>query len=168
MGFYRTSRNIEASLIDFLRVHFELANWSGIAVEKSFAEAQNLASKMNKENNAAVICVRASDTNRKRAQIGTDSLIRSELVLIDVFATSDGQRLDLVDFLIDELKSGFPYFEYQTDKSSTENKIQTGRVTITSFDDKPVNFGIDKSNLEVQDRFRHLISLTVSTGKIED
>lgn len=168
MGYYRPSRNIEASLIDFLKAQFASANWSNISVEKSFSRAQEIAAKMDISTNAAVVCVRASDTNRKRAQIGSDSLIRSELVLVDVFATSDGQRLDLVDFIISELKSGCAYYEYKTDKNSTEEKTQKGRVTINSFDDKPVNFDTDKSSLEVQDRFRHLISLTVSTGKIED
>jgi len=165
MGVYRPSRNIEASLINFLQQALEEENWSNITVEKSFARAYSAAMSMS--NGAAVLCVRASDTNRTRAEIGTDNVVRSELVLIDVFATNDGQRLDLVDFILDELKSGFPYYQYETGLNSIDSKIQDGRCTIKNMEDRPVNFNTDKSSLELPDRYRHLISLTVSTGKVE-
>lgn len=164
MAYYRQSRNLEASLIDFLEDRLEEEHWNNILLTKSFAEAATL---FNKNSGTAIICVRASDTNRKRFEIGTDNLVRSELILIDVLATSDGQRLDLVDFLIDELKIGCPYFEYQVEKSEIMSKIQTGRILFTNIDDKPVNFNVDKSALDVSDRYRHLISLTASTGKVE-
>jgi len=165
MAFYRVSRNLEASLIDFLKQELEEENWTNISVEKSFARAYSLAMNMN--NGAAVLCIRASDTNRTRAEIGTDNVMRSELILIDVFATNDGQRLDLVDFILDELKSGFPYYQYQTGPNNVESRIQDGRCTIKNMEDRPVNFNIDKSSLELQDRYRHLISLQVATGKVE-
>ena len=82
-------------------------------------------------------------------------------------ATNDGQRLDLVDFILDELKSGFPYYQYETGPNTIDSKIQDGRCTIKNMDDRPVNFNTDKSSLELPDRYRHLISLTISTGKIE-
>ena len=165
MGFYRESRALEASLIDFLRERLEEENWTNINVEKSFARAQTLAMNMN--SGETVLCVRASTTNRKKFELGSDNLLRSQLVLIDVFATSDGQRLDLVDFIIAELKAGFPYYEYQIDGNSVSSRIQNGIASITNFDDSPVNFNADKSSLELQDRYRHLISITVSTGKVE-
>ena len=165
MAVYRVSRCIEASLIDFLQSAFTVANWTGITIEKSYTRAYTLA--MNSNTGATVVCVRASDTNRKRFQIGTDDLLRSQLVLIDVFATSDGQRLDLVDFIVDSLKSGFVFYNYVTNGNATPTKTANGRCTIQSFEDTPVNFGVDKSGLEVQDRYRHLISLVISTGKVE-
>jgi len=165
MGFYRTSRCLEASIIDEIKAQLLAENWTNVAVEKTFARAYSM--QLDENKNSAVICVRASDTNRKKVEIGTDKLVRSELVLLDVFATSDGQRLDLVDFIIDKLKSGVPYFEYETNKSTIINKTQNGRIRFLNIEDKPVNFNTDKSNLEVQDRYRHLISLTCSLGKVE-
>jgi len=164
VGFYRVSRNIEASLIAYIKLRFTEERWNNIEVVKSFAEVEDL---FNKNSSTAVIAVRASDTNRKTIEIGSNSVTRAELVLIDVFATSDGQRLDLVDFLGDELKYGCPYFEYQTEKSEITSRIQNGRIRINNIEDKPVNFGTDKSALDVQDRYRHLISITVSLGKVE-
>ena len=165
MGFYRPSREIEYSLIQFLTEYFKNENWTNVTIEKTFNRAYSQAMKM--DTGAAVICVRCSSTNRKRFELGNDNLLRSQLVLIDVFATSDGQRMDLVDFIIDTIKGGFPYLEVQTEKAQVTSEIETGRVTINSIDDVPVNFNTDKSNLDLSDRFRHLITLSVSTGKAE-
>jgi hypothetical protein len=162
MSIYRISRNLEASIIDFLKEQLENENWNDINVEKSFKRA---VSESNK--NTAVICVRASDTNRSRIEIGTDSVQRAELVIIDVFATSDGQRLDLVDFLGDILKNGLPYLEYQTNENNVLSSIQNGRIRVTNLSDTPVNFNTDKSQLDISDRYRHTISLTISLGRAE-
>jgi hypothetical protein len=165
MGKYRTSRNLEASIIDFIKEKLTEANWSNINVEKTFSRIYGLQMDENKET--AAICVRASDTSRKRIEVGSDLMLRSELILIDIFATSDGQRLDLVDFLVGVLIKGMPYYEYQTDKSNVMTKIQNGQIRFLTMDDKPVNLNMDKSSLEVQDRYRHLISATVSLGRVE-
>lgn len=165
MGFYRVTRNLEASLIKFLEEQFVNENWTGITVEKSFLRAYTLAMKM--DTMEAVLCIRASKTDRKRIEVGSDDLLRSQLILIDIFATNDGQREDLVDFIITILKGGFPYLEIQTEKSVSTSEIENGRVTILNIDDEPVNFSTDKSALDLPDRYRHLISITVSTGKVE-
>jgi hypothetical protein len=165
MGFYRPSRNLEFSLIRFLTDYFANDNWNNVTIEKTFNRAYTHAMKL--DNGSAVICIRCSSTNRKRFEIGNDNLLRSQLILVDIFATSDGQRMDLVDFIIDTIKVGFPYLEVQTDKAQVVSEIETGRVTINSIDDSPINFNTDKSNLDLADRFRHLISLNVSTGKAE-
>ena len=165
MAQYRPSRNIESSVIDFLRDKFTSAGWNNINIEKSFSRIYGL--QMDENKGQAAICVRASDTNRKRAEIGSDSVLRSELVLIDVFATSDGQRLDLVDFIGSVLIGGVPYYEYEVTNGVVTTKSQNGRIRVLTLDDKPVNFGIDKSALEVQDRYRHLISATISMSKLE-
>lgn len=166
MGFFRTSRNLEASLIDHLRDNFVLENWTDIVIEKSFARVMTMP--FNNETKTAVLCVRASDTHRTKVEIGTESTKRDELVLIDVFASSDGQRLDLVDFIGDILQGGFPYYEYQIDNSNVISRVQSGRCRVTTLDDKPVNFNIEKSAMDVHDRYRHLISLSISLGKVEN
>jgi len=162
MSIYRTSRNIEASIITFIQNQLENENWTNINVEKSFKRARTESNK-----NIPIICVRASDTNRTRIEIGTDSVQRSELILVDIFATSDGQRLDLVDFLGDILKHGLPYLEFQTDENEVLSSIQNGRIRVTDLTDTPVNFNTDKSQLEICDRYRHSISLTISLGRAE-
>ena len=165
MGTYRTARNIESSIIDFLNDSLILGQWDNVIIEKTFKRIYAL--QMDENKGQAAICVRCSDTNRKRIEIGSDLVTRSEIVLIDVFATSDGQRLDLVDYLGLVLLPGMPYYEYTITNGVVTTKTQTDRIRILTFEDKPVQFGVDKSSLDVQDRYRHIITMNVGLNKVE-
>ena len=48
-----------------------------------------------------------------------------------------------------------------------KTKTEAGRISVGDIDDTPINFDIDKDKLDVRDRFRHLISLSISLGKVE-
>ena len=100
---YRISRNIEASLIDYLNDALEAGGWS-VNVEKTFARVYSIS--------LPSICVRVSDTIHEFVEIGDTATVRSPLVFIDIFATSDGQRLDLKDFLIEKLKDTITSVSY--------------------------------------------------------
>jgi len=156
---YRESRNIEASLIDFIKDELQSASWTGIAVEKSFSRVT--------EATIPAILVRVGDTEHTKAEIGGNSTFRSPLVLIDIFATDDGLRLDLKDFLISKLKHGFPYYEYVINNGTVQSKTQNGRIRVDSISDTIVDLGVDKDNLDEIDRFRHLLTLTISSGIVE-
>lgn len=167
MGQYRKSRNIEASLIDFLTDALSQPNgWSNISVEKTFERVYGL--QMDTNSSAAAICVRLTDTRLTKIEIGTESLIREALVIIDIFATSDGQRLDLKDYIVDTIKYGLPFYQYTTSGSNITGKTQNGRLRILTITDVPVNLTADKSALDVHDRYRHSLSLSISTGQVED
>jgi hypothetical protein len=162
---YRITRNFEASIIDFLNAQFE-SGWGNITVEKTFKRIYGLQMDVNKQE--AAICVRALNSNLPKAEIGTNAITRTCLIVIDIFATSDGQREDLKDFIIDEIKSGCPFYQYVISNGTIVSKTQCGRIRVLKIDDAPVNFNTDKSSLAVADRYRHILSLTVSTGKIEE
>jgi len=164
MGTYRISRNLEASIIQYLEENVATA-FSGTTVEKTFKRIYGIP--VNTFQKQGAICVRLSDTTHEQAQIGDNSTLRLPLVLIDVFGTSDGFRLDLKDYLISILKNGMPYYEYETSAGVVSSKIQNGRIRVTNIDDTEVNLNVDKSLLDVQDRFRHLLSLNLSFGRIE-
>lgn len=114
-----------------------------------------------------VICIRLSDTNHDKAQVGDNSTVRKPTFLIDTFNPNDGLRLDLKDFLVSILKNGFPYYEYEVNGNTITSKVQNGRVRVTNIDDTEVNLAIDKSLLAVQDRYRHLISISCNCGRVE-
>lgn len=165
MGQYRISRNLEASIIDFLTTKFLEARWSNIAIEKSFERVYGLS--MDANTGAAAICVRLTDTRPTKVEIGTESIWRTALIVVDVFATSDGQRLDLKDFVLDEIKGGCPYFQYTVTGKAISGKTQNGRIRILTITDVPVNLATDKSALDVHDRYRHSLSLEVSISQVE-
>lgn len=165
MTIYRVSRNIEASLIEHIQAELASALWTGISVEKTFSRIYEIP--VNTFQKQGAICIRLEDTTHQQAQIGDDSTVILPLVLIDIFATSDGQRLDLKDFIVSTLKNGLSFYEYQVSGDSVSSRTLNGRIRITNMEDTPVNFGVEKSLLNVHDRYRHLISLTISLGRVE-
>lgn len=166
MGQYRKSRNLEASIIDYLTSMLsQSGGWSNISVEKSFERVYGLS--MDANNQAAVVCIRLTDTQIRKIEIGTESIVRDALVIVDIFATSDGQRLDLKDYILDKVKGGMPYFEYTVSGRTISAKTQNGRIRVLTITDVPVNLNTDKSALDVHDRYRHSLSLSVSLSQVE-
>jgi hypothetical protein len=160
MGRYRPSRNFEATIIDYIKDSLDITDWTGISVEKSFNRVYDLP--------VPVICVRVENTIHEKIEIGDNYTIRNAIILIDIFASSDGQRLDLKDFLIEKLKNGMPYYEYIIEEGRIIDKIYIGRLNVISISDTPIDFNVDKSNLDKHDRCRHLLTLTVTTSKVEE
>ena len=162
MAVYRTTRNIEASLIDFLKDSLE-STWTNVNVEKSFAKIYSLS--------LPSICVKAERTDYDPAEIGNNKKVRSVQVIVDIFATDDGMRLDLKDFLVEILQDGCDYYEYTTKKTgrvtNVESATTNGRIRIMNIDDNAVDFDVDRDKLDVHDRFRHRLTLTISLGRIE-
>ena len=165
MATYRISRNIEASIIEYIQSQLSSYGWSGITVEKTFQRIYDIP--LDTFNKTGAVCVRMEDTTHLSAEIGDDSTRILPLILIDIFATNDGQRLDLKDFLISVLKIGLPLNEYVVNGSTISSRTPTGRIRVTNLEDKPVSFSKDKSSLEIYDRYRHLLTLTVSLGRVE-
>jgi hypothetical protein len=165
MAQYRISRNIEASLIDFLKTSLEETPylWENINIEKSFNRVYELS--------LPTICVQTQDTTYTQIQIGDNSFERTVMTIIDLFCENDGQRLDLKDTLIEILKDGCPYYEFKIAKlgrtSIVEEKTQNGRIRILKIDDTSINFAVEKDKLDIRDRYRHRLTLTISTGKVE-
>jgi hypothetical protein len=155
---YRPSRNIEASIIDYLKPLF-LTDWGTDRVEKTFAKIYDIE--------LPSICVRLSDTAHTEIEIGNTATTRTPLILIDIFTTSDGQRLDIKDWLISKLKNGLPYYNYTIVDGIVDTKVQDGRIRIISISDTGIDLNIDKDKLELHDRFRHLLTLSVSLSKVE-
>jgi hypothetical protein len=165
MAIYRRTRNIEASVIDYIIAQLASASWTGIAVVKGFEEAYGL--------NLPVIAVRSESSVTNHGELGDNAEVRDYQVLINLFSTSDGQRLDLKDFIIDIMKVGCPYYKYITQKSSDgrstiiQSKTAEGRIRVLKIGDTSIKFDTEKSKLETIDRYRHLITLTVNRGKLE-
>jgi len=158
-SYYRISRNIEASIIDYLKEQINLA-WTGVSVEKSFVRIYKIS--------LPSVCIRCRNTAHDPVELGSNATKRSPIVLIDLFCANDGQRLDLKDYIISKIKSGIPYYEYEIEAGVVKNKLETGRIRVRIEDDNPINFDTDRNELDVHDRHRHLITLTVSTGKVEN
>jgi len=159
MANYGTTRNIEASLIDYIKIKLEEYEWRNVSVVKSFKQAS--------ESDLPVICVMVTDSFHKKTGLGERATRRDVIVHADVFAKSDGQRLDLKDFLIKILKISVPYNEYTIERGRVASKTYICEMYTKRIDDVKVNLGVDLSVLDVKDRYRHYIGLTLSLPKVE-
>ena len=158
MGTYRQSRNIEASIVDALTANF-VADWSGVNVEKTFARIYEIS--------LPSVCIRTGTTAHDFVEIGDNNTWRKVQLLIDVFATSDGQKLDLVDYIVSKIKDGFIYYDYVITNGAVASKTANGRIRVMSIDVTPIDFDEEKNTLDVHDRFRALITAEISLGKVE-
>lgn len=164
MANYRQTRNFEASTIDFLQGIFaQSGGYSNITVEKTFKRIYGL--QMDVNTGAAAVCVRALGTNLPKVEVGSNAIWRTVTIMIDIFATSDGQREDLKDYIIQFIKRGLPYFQYTTNGASA---TQCGYIRVMEITDNPVNFNVDKNQLQVADRYRHALAIKMTTGMIEE
>jgi len=161
---YRITRNLEASIIQFLETNLN-NDWGNIEVVKTFSKVKEI--QFSEKDKTACVCVRVGTSDHTRVGIGGNSTRREAQVLLDIFASNDGQRLDLKDYIISKVKSGLLYYEYVISNGSIHSKTANGRITVLNIDDAPVDFDVDKDALDVHDRYRHLISLNVSIGKVE-
>jgi len=157
---YRRNRNLEASAIDYIETQLAAVGWSNISVVKTFKRAYE-------EANPAV-CVRVSDNIHTFGELGSTQTRRIALLLIDIFVSSgDGLRLDLADYLVSQLKGGFAFYNYVITDGAIDTKTADGKVIVTEITDTPVDFEIEKSDLDPKDRYRHLITLQCSFGDLE-
>jgi hypothetical protein len=147
-------RCTELSTLDYLTAQIA-ANWSGITVVKSFNSAYD------KTLNPPIVAAYLNNTNSTRLEIGSTTLDKVHTIAIDIFGTSDGNRIDLAEFIVNKLKDGWTYSQYghPSGDNTTMTTSAGGRIYVVSFDqDTAVRFG---DTVDVKDRFRHSILIRV-------
>ena len=159
MPYFRTSRNVELSTIYYLTTNLE-ADWSGITVAKTFNQVYA------KDVSLPIVLDRLADISTTRLEIGTTTLENRYLLILDIFARSDAQRLDLADYIKEKINAGWTHYDFshvsgdKTELSRTAN----GRNTVTDFiNDSRLDFG---ESGDEKDRFRHSISVRVRNNAI--
>uniref|UniRef100_A0A6M3K5Z3 Tail protein n=1 Tax=viral metagenome TaxID=1070528 RepID=A0A6M3K5Z3_9ZZZZ len=149
---FSTSRNIELSTIFYLET--ELKNdWGNINIVKSFTNAYKAA--------LPVVAINLSSINSGRREIGATTLLNDYIIDINIFASSDGLRIDLVDYIMNKLKDCWDYYTHSQTSGSPETltRVADGKIFTTDYimNDK-INLGVDA---DVYDRFRSFIQIAV-------
>ena len=155
MGTYRTSRNCEASLIDKITTDLLADGWVGIDVLKGFPQEY--------KGKTPFIGVEALKKPIERREIGSDSFLNKIIITIRIFATSDGQRLDLADWMVEKLMPGISYYTYIITNGAVSSKILAGRMNILKVLDNRKEL-TNTEKLEAEDRYRHLLTFEASIG----
>jgi len=153
--YFTETRNCELSTLFYLETELASA-WNGVTLVKSFSKAYA------KDVSLPVIAVALESTESTRREIGTNAIVSDFDISIDIFATSDGMRLDLADFVTNKLKDGYTYYTYShpSGSTSTLEKTAVGNIRVKEFVD---NRRVDVSEFsqEVKDRYRHTITVTI-------
>ena len=151
-SYFRTSRNVELSLLYYLDTNLA-TDWAGTTVEKSFKQVYT------KNISLPVVCIRLSDTNSVRKEVGNTTLEDRYLLIIDIFATSDGMRLDMADYIKGKLSTGWVHYSHShaSGDNTTLSRTANGRDTVTEWlTDARIDFTGD---IDEKDKFRHNISI---------
>jgi len=155
MGVYRISRNIEASLVDFITAELTTDSWTGIGVLKGFPQ--------DYKGKAPFIGVEVLSLDPVKLEIGSKTHIKNYNVKIRIFATNDGQRLDLADWLFDELENDITYYAYTITSGVVSAKVATGKIVIGSWNNNEKELQ-NTADLEKEDKYRHLLSFDVTVA----
>lgn len=150
---FRESRDIELSTIYYLETAIA-TDWSSVTVIKSFTNAYKSA--------LPVVCIRLTNTYNRRKEIGSTDLLNDYTITIDIFASSDGLRLDLSDYIVNKLKDSWVYYEHSQTSGAPETLTRTNgnkRVYVKNF---LANYKLDfGEEVDSYDRFRHFIQVSL-------
>ena len=157
MGAYRQKRNFETSTYDYIKANM-VSDWSSVNVYRGWGEVSG--------NNLPAVTVRSGVNVHGRVGVGSYATMREVTLFIDIFATGEGQGLDLTDYLVGLLKSSWDYKEY-TVTAGVSSSTTDGKITCKSLTDVPVNLTTDKSELDKMDRYRYLLTIICVNNKVE-
>lgn len=146
---YRQIRNCEASIVDWLTNILTSGGWTGIRVEKVFAEIY--------KGTLPAICIGIIETRPEKLEIGSKTNLKYYTITIRIFGTSDGIRCDLTDFITDALEDDINYYAYTITNGVVSAKVLTGRIVITRWLDNRKEL-TNTEGLEKEDRYRSLLS----------
>ena len=146
---YRLSRNCEASIVQYIEEQLTIDGWTGIRVEKVFAEVY--------KGKLPCFCINVSERPDRRRELGSDTLSKYINIDLRIFTTSDGLRLDLSDWSIEKIMAGINYYEYVTDNDVIISKTLKGRINFLEITQNRKELRMT-DNVVLEDRYRQLIS----------
>lgn len=153
-SYFTETRNVELSTLEYLETQLG-TDWTNVTLEKTFKRVYS------KDVSLPIVCVRLADTNNLRKEVGSTAFDNRHIIIVDLFTTSDGMRIDLADYIADKLKDGWDYKAYShvSGDNSQITGVADGKIFVTEFiANGKIDFG---ENVDVKDRFRHTISVIV-------
>jgi regulator of sigma D len=107
-----------------------------------------------------VSLVHTQEIRPELLEVGSKTHLKYFTIYIRIFASNDGQRLDLSDWLFEKLEDDTNYYSYTITNGAISAKVLTGKIVITRWLDNRKEL-INTENLIAEDRYRHLLSFEV-------
>ena len=154
---WRLYRNLENSIKFFLDSQISvdaLTGDNGVDVTVRVGRRE--------DNNWALPCISVNyeSETAPRFEMGSNKRDERYLLIVDIYATNEGERCDLAKWFVDTINDGFRYYTYAYNSSDPESPTKTavGWANIDFLSNTRVNLG---QNIDLIDAHRHRISLNV-------
>jgi len=155
MSYYTKTRNCELSTLKFIEDSINV-DWPGVNIIKSW-------SARDKVDNP-VICVSLDSTDYDRNELGSTTFRDRYVFIIEVFATSEGMRIDLSHYIMNKLNPGWVYYTVEKGSGTSRSLTYTpsGRCRIDAI------YSNDRVDLgamgDEKDKYRQNIVISVTVG----
>jgi len=114
------------------------------------------------------IVIREGSSSYKDIEIGSRLFKRQIGFYIEIFANNDAERLTLKDKVISLLrKNSIPIYDISAGEGEYIFGEPTDYMNIIDMTDYRIRLGEDLANLDLIDRHRHLINITLDIEKVE-
>jgi len=150
-------RNLENSIKDFLDTEIITDSVTDI-------NGVNIPVRVGRKNddNWTLPCISLYNESEtlSRFEIGSNNRDARELIIIDIYATNEGERLDLAKWLTDTINNGLRYYTYTYKPSNPESptKVAGGWINVDFLTNTRVSLG---QNISEIDAHRHRVSVNV-------
>ena len=154
--YFRQLRNVELSTIYYIDTQVT-ANWSNIPVLKSRPNFDAV--------DPPLITVKALSVIPNLREIGSRLMENTYNIMVDIYATSDGQKLDLAQFIEDILVQDWIYYLHsQTSGNPRQlDRVANGKIKWQKFTQhSTIDFAED---VEKPDRFRYVLAFNARVSK---
>lgn len=154
--------HLEKSLKKYLEDEISSDNITTL-VEGAERTPQIRLDEFNDDWNLPVIKIKVESLQAPKPFIGQTKTLRVYLAIIDIYATNEYERSNLVDYITDKLEPGFDYILFANNPANPDNPTETisGHISITFLNNRKISFG---DNVNSVDKYRHRISINCEIG----
>lgn len=156
---YGISRNVKKSTLEFIQDVLRIACRTDVTAIYE--------SKRDTETPMPNVTVQLSNNFDKSVECGDTLTVRDFLVIVDVRAKDDADKLDLSDLLYKEMKGGWYYNKYESTEGAISGSHRKGRLDVITRSNTPVDLQVEKSRLAISDQHRQRLTFRVSPNIIE-
>ncbi len=147
-------RNVELSTIFYIETQLS-SGWTGINVVKGYPNFP--------KQTLPCVAIRMNNILNPRREIGSRVTEDIYNFVIDIFATSDGQKLDIAQYLTTLITlNNWTFYTWSRGSGDTMDKSQNGKVVyLDMLQNAPV---LHTDDVDTYERFRHVLSFDVKTA----
>lgn len=154
MSTWRKYRNLQASLVDFLSAQ-------AVTDVLKDLDGESINFRVGRKNDTftlTTISVYMESETAPRFEIGSNQREDKQLIIIDIYAKNEADRLDLAKWVRDSINNGWTYYTYSNNivNPDSPTKVAGKKVNVDFLTNGHVKLGTD---VDVFDSHRHQLTI---------